>query len=373
LIIAAVNAFWLFRIPLSWQCPPVPWAELDTNLPTTAWTWGEWVVDKYFGVAAAAAHVAAMPVAVIGLICIARRRSQVTALSLGLVFAWTLFLFAGGSFVPGARQLEPLRFVVALWTTIAILGGCCIAWLLAKCRIPRRVFVAGFYVAALALAVAFYFRGPSVHNGPDAARLVEFIESRTDKDDRLAIQAIGRFGRITQELPRVTQREVIGSTFPDNRDPFQFISSELFWKNVEESSVEETRQTLDRFGVNWVFVRTPDWYEFFCALTGSEGEQVGGYRAFEVSQETSRFLIGAGELDARINRIELRDVQPSDGCVVIRYRYHPGWVCDAPATVEQYPVPEHPAGLLMIRNPPTELVLRFDAYRALTVPWPKRN
>ena len=61
-----------------------------------------------------------------------------------------------------------------------------------------------FGVAALAMAVAFYYVGPSVRIGPDAVPLVEFIENRTDKDDRLAIQAIGRFGRITHRLKPTT-------------------------------------------------------------------------------------------------------------------------------------------------------------------------
>jgi hypothetical protein len=373
LIIAAVNAFWLFRVPLSMQAPPVPWSELATNLPTTAWTWADWVTDEYFGLAAAVAHLVILPVAVMGLILVGRRHGWVTSLSLGLVLVWSLFLFAGGSFVPITRQLEPLRFVVVLWTVTAILAGCCIAWLFARGKIPRMVSATVFGVAALLLAVAYYSVGPYLRNGPHAAPLVEFIESRTDKDDRLLIQAWGRFGRITQDLPRAVEREVIGSTFPDSRDPLQFVGLYLFGKPSGGSSVEGTRQTLERFGVNWAFARTDDWKEFFRKLTGSEGEKVGSYRAYHVSADTSRFLVGTGEVEARINRIELRNVQPSDGCVVIQYRFHPGWVCDPPASVERFPVPEHPAGLLLVRDPPSDLVLRFDPYRALRAPWPNAD
>jgi len=370
LIIAAVNVFWWFRIPLAWQAPPVPWSELATSLPTTAWTWGMWIVEKHFGVAAAAAHLVVPPIAVVGLIRIGRRHSWVTSVSLALVLVWSSFLFAGGSFVGVTRRLEPLRFVVVLWTVTAVLGGCSVVWLSRKCRIPKMASAAVYGAAALALTVAFAFVGPSVRNGPDAAPLVEFIQTRTDHNDRLAIQAIGRFGRITQDLPTATGREVIGSTFPDPRDPLQFVSDQLFGKRADQSSLDETRQTLDRFGVNWVFARTPDWQEFFRTLTGSEGEQVGSFRAFEVSRDSSRFLIGSGEVEARVNRIELRNVQPSAGCVVIQYRYYPGWVCDPPATVEPYSVPEHPAGLLLIRHPPSDLVLRFEPSRALRTPWP---
>jgi hypothetical protein len=370
LIIAAVNAFWLFRIPLAMQAPPVPWLGLATDVPRTYWMWESWVVAKYFGVAIAAGHLVAIPVAVAGLIRIGRRHSWVTCLSLGLVFGWSLFLFAGGSFVPVTQPLQPLRFVVVLWTVIAILAGCCIAWLCARIRILKMASAASFGVVATALALAFYYLGPSVRSGPDTAAMVEFIQSRTGKNDRLAIQAIGPFGRITYDLPRAVGREVIGSTFPDPDDPLQFVGEELFGKSAEESSIEETRESLHRFGVNWVIARKWDWHEFFREMTGSEGVMVGRYRAFEISTDTSRFLVGAGDVEASVNRIELRNVQPRDGYVVIQYRYHPGWVCDAPASVEQYPVPEHPAGLLLVRNPPTHLVLRFDPFRAVSESWP---
>jgi hypothetical protein len=114
-----------------------------------------------------------------------------------------------------------------------------------------------------------------------------------------------------------------------------------------------------------------DWDEFFRELTASEGIQVGRYRAFRISHDTSRFLVGSGDVSASVNRIELRKVQPADGCVVIQYRYHPGWVCDPPASLEPYPVPEHPAGLMLVRDPPANLVLRFDPLRAVRQPWPE--
>jgi hypothetical protein len=370
LIIAAINSFWLVRIPLQWATPPTPWSSLDIGLPLSAWTWDSWVASKYLGGAVWAAHVIALPIGIAGLIRLVRRRCLASAISIGLVLATSLLLFTVGSYWHLTRHLEPVRFMVVFWTALAILGGCSIAGLRERLRVPGLAALGIYVTGAVGIAVAFAFFGPSIHNGRDALPLVEFLRSRTNETDRLLIQAHGRYGRITQDLPRAVRREVIGSKFPDARDPLQFAGRILFGQQVSEMTPERAYRMIDQFGVNWVFVRTSEWRQFFRSLTGSNGEEVGSFLAFQVSQDRSRFLIGSGEITAKVNRFELRNVEPTAGRVVLKYRYHPGWVCDPPASVEQFPIVDHPAGLLLIRNPSQQMTLRFDPWRSLKQPWP---
>jgi hypothetical protein len=119
-----------------------------------------------------------------------------------------------------------------------------------------------------------------------------------------------------------------------------------------------------------VIVRYPPWHEFFRTIAGGPGLAVGPYEAFHLGHDHSRFLVGTGDVIAGINHLELRNVRSPKAYVVIRYRYHPGWVCDGPSTIEPFPTPDESGGLLLIRHPAATTVLRFDPALALRAPWP---
>lgn len=72
-----------------------------------------------------------------------------------------------------------------------------------------------------------------------------------------------------------------------------------------------------------------------------------------------------------LNRLELSEVQPERGLVVLRYRYHPAWLASNGQRVEHYPVPEDPTGFIALRNPPDELTLRFSPWGMLWTSWPE--
>jgi hypothetical protein len=127
---------------------------------------------------------------------------------------------------------------------------------------------------------------------------------------------------------------------------------------------------LSRWNVRWVIVRTTLWHKFFRTVVGGHGEDLGPYEVFDMGGQPSRFVVGTGEVRAAINCLELRNVVCPKDYVVIRYRYHPGWVCDAPGTIEPFPTPDHSGGLLLIRHPSPTIVLRFNPSRALRAPWP---
>lgn len=69
--------------------------------------------------------------------------------------------------------------------------------------------------------------------------------------------------------------------------------------------------------------------------------------------------------------LELEDLVPEGGRVVLRYRYHPAWKGPPGLRIERHPVPEDPAGFLSLIDPPREAVLRFDPRAMLSAPWPE--
>ena len=74
---------------------------------------------------------------------------------------------------------------------------------------------------------------------------------------------------------------------------------------------------------------------------------------------------------SKVNRIELTNLQPENGLIVILYRFHPGWETFPNAKIEHYPVPEDPVGFIAIRNPEKNITLRYDPWKSLTAEWPK--
>ena len=202
--------------------------------------------------------------------------------------------------------------------------------------------------------------------------LVEFVQQRTAEGDRVLLEAVPLYPWLGLALPAIGRREVISVAAPDRAmlDPIEFSTEKLFGRSLADSNLDQVREVLSRFNVNWVIVRNRPWQEFFRRLSGSSGEAIGPYEAFKLSDDRSRFLIGEGEVRAGINRLELRNVASRKDHVVLRYRFHPGWVCDAPASIECFPTPDTSGGLILVRHPAPTTVLRFDPARALSASWP---
>ncbi len=121
------------------------------------------------------------------------------------------------------------------------------------------------------------------------------------------------------------EREVIGCTYPKVALPAQFLGDRLLGKLLAEWTPEELAPALRRWGIAWVFTRTEEARQLVHRSLGIDGTKVGRYHAFQVAGEDDRFLIGSGKVRAAVNRLELENLHPVDGLVVLRYRFHPAW------------------------------------------------
>lgn len=370
LLIAAVNMWWLFPVLQGLTAAPPPWSPVlqivhpffnwSEGRPGSRW-WGPWL----FAVVGVMLLIGCA-----GLLRIGRRQSRVSAVGIGLVVATTLLLFLFGSSWSVTRILQPTRFGTMFWNFIAVLGGVVIVAVRERFRIPSRASAALLVLTATVLGGVFVKSHPLILNDRDVIALMQFVERRTDPRDRILLQSVGSNQKLGQAAPEAYGREFINNSFPDTRDPIQFLPGSLFDKAVDAWTPDELHASLARFGVNWALVRSADWIALFRQLSGDEGEAVGSFRAFRVSTDQSRFLIGSGHLSARVNRIELRDANGPGDYVVLRYRYHPGWTCELPTTIESYPIPEQGGGLMLVRNPQSMTILRFDPLLGLRGEWP---
>jgi hypothetical protein len=368
--IAALNAFWLTPVLAGLHSSPPPW-RTTLNLQLPYWTWRDW---NDFLVSVPPLLMVGLGVLLVtsgvGLFAVARRRSPVTVVALGLTLLVSLLLFLFASFCPLTRFLQPVRFVAVFLNLTALLTGCAIPGVCRSLRFPGFVSGAIYATVGGALVAAVAFFGQRLTPPQDAVELIDFIRYRTLANDRILLEAAQPYPFLGKILPAIAQREIFSSVFPDLQDPIQFACAPSFGRSAEEWSVDQVREVLARFNVNWAIVRDPPWREFFRKIAGRPGMALGPYEAFALGRDHSRFLVGSGEVLSGVNRLELRNVGSPQDYVVIRYRYHPGWVCDGPGTIEPFPTPDDSGGLLLIRHPAPTTVLRFDPVRALRTPWP---
>jgi hypothetical protein len=179
-------------------------------------------------------------------------------------------------------------------------------------------------------------------------------------------------GYETKVFPLRFEREVIGSTFPVEHDPAQFLDQILLGRELKDWSKDELKTALARWGVSWVFTVNSEGYALLADTIGKPIATVGDYRAFHVSSAPTRFLIGDGLIEAQVNRIELKRLRPKDGVIVIRYRYHPSWRATPNIPVFSYPIPEDPSGFIALKDPPESVTLRFDPLALMAKHWPKK-
>jgi hypothetical protein len=203
----------------------------------------------------------------------------------------------------------------------------------------------------------------------DFVWLLDLIRRDTAPDERLLVQTRYRCEPLT--IPLATGRETIGCSFPDRADPVQFTRGSLFGRRLSDWTAFQLNETVRRWGVSYAVTCTPPTEALFQDAFGAPCATNGAYHAFRTGVASDRFLLGAGRVAATVNRIELSGLQPADGKVVIRYRYHPAWAADGGIPVSRYALPDDPAGFIALDNPPPHVVLRFRPWHMLRAGWPQ--
>jgi hypothetical protein len=314
-----------------------------------------------------------IPFALYGLLILYRRVSRWAFVALTVALAFAVSVRFLGSFVPVVVQMQPLRFMAPAVVLLAIPAG------LALQALGRKIGLSGGSSAILAgvllIAGALWTDRPeALALPPSPDPLGVFLDTHTTTDDRLLVQSIDGYqyeGYEAKAFPLTYNREVIGNTFPEIDDPAQFHHEFLWGKMLSSWQPADLGASLERWGVSWVFVQTDEAHELLAATTGVPSVSVGPYRAFQLPlASTSRFLIGRGQVAAKVNRLNLSDIEAENGLVVLRYRFHPAWRASGGESILRYPIPEDIVGFIAVKNPGRNLTLHFDPRAMLRAPWP---
>jgi hypothetical protein len=375
-IILALNAFWLGPYLLDWEMlnPAWKWLPALSNVDRhlTYDNWSEFFA-KFSRPLWLGPQILALSVAFYGFLVMRRVVEGRIVITIAIVSAVALFLSYFGSFVPGFARFQPVRFILPAFVFLAIPVGIALSTLVKRIGLPVGSSVA--CVTVILILPAVWLGGLKqlpLPTSPDP--FARFITEQTTPADRLLIQSSDGYrhgGFETKIFPLRFQREVIGSNFSAVHDPAQFLDKVLLGRELKDWSKEELKLALNRWGVSWVFTANSEGHALFTNTIGPSVAEVGSYRAFQVSPAATRFLIGDGVMEAKVNRIELKNLRSKDGLVVIRYRYHPSWRATSDMPVFSYPIVEDPSGFIALKDPPEEVTLRFDPLALMAKPWPK--
>ena len=375
ILIALLNGFWLAPFVLAETNPqiaPAPIAEMELDGHLTASDWSDSLATPSLD--RIVRRAVGVTLGVYGLVVLYRTVSLWAFLTLVTAMGFAVALRFFGSFFPVIVTMQPLRFIAPAVVLLTIPAGLALESLGRRFRL-RSEFSAALGGFVLVGAALFLGRPTPLPLPPSPDPLRAFLAARTTTEDRLLVQSddgYRRSGYEAKAFPIAYDHEVIGNTFPETHDPAQFHSDFLWGRPLASWRPDDLRSTLERWGVTWVFVQTDDARQLIEAATGDPGESVGPYQAFQVpSASPSRFLVGRGRLTAKVNRIELTDLEPQDGLIVLRYRYHPAWRTDSGETVLRYPVPEDQTGFLALEAPSRDVTLHFDPASIFGATWPE--
>ena len=376
--ILALNAFWFLPFLAALGAPQPAWPpikELGWSADMTYENWRD--LFEALTPPRVVAALSGLGFAVYGLTVLRKFLGFPVVVSLGLAAAFALFLKFFGSFLPVFKQMQPARFLLPAFALLTFPVGVALFTLAEKVRLRTNLLPAGLALLVVGI-VPFIGNSESEHPflmkptplplPPSPDPLADFVASRTIPADRLLIQSIAYELKV---LPLVFGREIIGNTFPSIYDPAQFHRNVLWGKELDQWSPSELRPTLNRWGVNWVFTVTEKARSLFAKVSGTAGDPVGEYHAFRISASSTRFLMGKGRVVAKVNRLELSELDPEDGFIVLRYRYHPAWQTASGLPVHRYPVPEDPSGFIALRDPGKAVTLYFKPWEMLHAPWPR--
>ena len=371
-----LNAFWLLPFLLDWEMSNPAWTLLpafaDVDRHLTYDNWSEFF-EKFSRPRWFVPQIAGLVLALYGFFVMGKFVERRIVVALGAVTSIALLLSYFGSFLPIFVRFQPVRFILPAFVFLAIPAGMALSTSLKRIGLPAGLSVTCAGAISIILAVWSGWLKP-LPLPPSSDPFAQFLAERTTPADRLLIQSpdgYRRGGFETKIFPLRFQREVIGSTFSAVHDPAQFLDKILLGRELKDWPEDELKAALHRWGISWVFTVNSEGHRLMAGTIATGGMRVGDYHAFRVSTPPTKFLIGDGLIEAKVNRIELKRLRPQNGLIVIRYRYHPSWRATPETPLLSYSIAEDPTGFIALRDPPESVTLKFDPLALMAKKWPK--
>jgi hypothetical protein len=200
--------------------------------------------------------------------------------------------------------------------------------------------------------------------------LMEWLQENTDATGRILHEETNRkthqyYGtHMPALIPYYTGRELAGSPAPHallKHNFLRFIAGTLRGEPIQSVDAGTLSSYFSLYNVRWVLCwqrptkRRFDHLPF--AIRVAEFDKFALYR---IEIPPSYFLRGNGRVEVRGHRIVLRDVEPADGVVVVKYHWLESLRTDPPRAIEPFYVLDDPIPFISVKDPPPELVIFND-------------
>jgi len=137
----------------------------------------------------------------------------------------------------------------------------------------------------------------------------------------------------------------------------------LAWLPIETYTDEKLSEYLRIYNIGWIVASHPKTFERLdkSPAIAKMVAQIGPIRLYAVNQERSFFLKGSGDIEADLNRIELRNLAPDEsGNVTIAYHWFASLRSPEGIPIAAEEHPPDPFGFITIHNPPESLTIVND-------------
>ena len=176
-------------------------------------------------------------------------------------------------------------------------------------------------------------------------------------------------GHLAEWLGRLTDREIVLHADDLPRNDYQALTltdGRFCGQPLAGYDPAALRARLELFDVTDVYAFSDQSRRALVGLAPDfvEGASFGRFVHFRARAPSNRFLKGQGRLHASRTELELTDLKPDGGSVVLKYQFSNALRPTTPGVaLREFPVGTGGAGFVEIVDPPPRLTLAFDGLK----------
>ncbi len=298
-----------------------------------------------------------------------------------LIFFTPLVYF--GSFFDLLRHLQPYRYVSAIFFLLLPAAGIGLA--AAYNEISRKFLPANAKVAVVGLTLVMLFLqfmpnyrllavvAPLTSKmSPEVRELYQWIEHNTDRTARIMIEdktawqdKDNTYGgaRFVGILPALLPRECVGGPLPNafiKHHYASFHDGRFLNRPLKSFTDQDLKTAYELYNIKWVIAWSEESKQRLANDPALEYKTGFEYlEVYEVQRDPDFFMQGQGTVKADYDIIELSNIKPESGRVVIKYHYVKGLKSKPVTEIVPVEVDGDPVGFIGIENPPPKLSIRL--------------
>jgi hypothetical protein len=200
--------------------------------------------------------------------------------------------------------------------------------------------------------------------------LLRWLEEHTDASGRILHEETSRrthqyYGtHMPAWIPLFTGTELASGPAPHSllqHNFLRFIAGTFRGQPLHAMDDARLSTYLSLYNVRWVLCWTPGArHDFDRRSFATPLGTFDKFALYRIEQQPSYFLRGSGRIERRGQNLLLRDLEPEDGIVALKYHWLESLRSDPPRTLEPFPMLDDPVPFLSVRDPPRELLIFND-------------